>query len=242
MTNDIPRWELRVRAELESAASALAVWPTDIAVAEDVRRGRRALSRRRRRWSAAALTIASAAMVTLSLLPGHAARPIAQPTSTAPDVQLAAYHGRQPRAFRVTAIPAGWHQHRVSASEIEFVPPTDGKPAKLLLAPSQPPGVTVSPDEVLALTVTLAPHGSAPAAPPAPTRLADSPVLTGPTTQTIDVGGRPGVIRQVPINSTPATHGWLLDVAEPNRMTLEVWVGPLLPWTPDEVAAFAAGV
>jgi hypothetical protein len=142
-------------------------------------------------------------------------------------LRLAAYDGRQPASFRVSAVPAGFREYRVGPNEIDFAGPPDNRPARPLIAPAPAPATGVDPHDVLPLSVLLTPAAQRPA--------------NAWDARRVDVNGRPAVLYRLS-GSAGAPGVQRLDVSVSPGRELVVWIGPLLPWAPSEVVAFADGI
>lgn len=124
-----------VPALLRTAADRLDIAvPDDTTVASDLRRGRRTLTRRRRRWAfgttalAAVVAALAVATVTAPTAPapaqahGASAAAEPQPAPAMRAVALVSYLGTQPAGFTVEEVPVGWFLQGVSSVALTIAP------------------------------------------------------------------------------------------------------------------------
>ena len=205
---------------LTTAAASADVPPTDETVEADVRRGRAALSERRRRravQTAVAAPIVAVALVGAGIaIGGHGDEGATTSGSsvgqthgpaTGGSVRLVAYEGEQLQGFVVDQVPEGWYLQ-------------GSNPFSLTIAPV---GDTSSPDGFEGKLVVMLQSSSV------PHRL---PQRGDPVT----VGGNDGVISHGP----PAD---LLTYDDGNGHIVQVqaWTSAL-GWTDEQLVAFAEGV
>ena len=206
---------------LATAAASADTPPTDETVEADVRRGRAALSQRRRRR--AVQTVVAAPILAVALVGAGIAISGQGPEGTAPTsgsgvgqtqgsakgspVRLVAYEGEQLHGFVVDRVPEGWYLQ-------------GSNPYSLTIAPV---GDTTSPDGFEGKLVVMLQSSSVPHRVPH----GDDPV---------SVGGNDGVISHGPPADT-LTY----DDGNGHIVQVQAWTSAL-GWTDQQLIAFAEGV
>ena len=198
---------------LDEAVRSVAVTPSEEIVEADVRRGRAALHRRRRRWmmrssviGVAAATVVVGSSIAIGNLDIGENLDKGESPITAAGVQLVAYTGEQLDGFIVDRIPEGWYLQGSS-------------PFALTIAPE---GTTnTHPDNFMGKLVVML--------------FSQDARQQLPEGELIKVGGRDGVVvrtEDVARLSYEDGEGHFVEVQSPNE----------LGWTIDELVRFAEGV
>lgn len=229
-------------AEIAGPAAA----PSPEVVDADLDRGRRALQRRRTRQAAVGSAFAVAAIVgavSLTTLNGAPSAPDApppagfgaagRPVTGQTGVQLIPYQGRQPKAFAIGTIPAGWFIQGSDDYSV-VIAPDEAKRGGPDVDPSKDP--LYDPQDFSGKITVM---------------LQSSDQDGAPEGTKVEVGDKQGVLVKSQVGETPdgppstpadGDTGWTLWIEQPSGVyvLIQFWEG--LGFSRDQMAEIGAGV